>query len=255
MGASGTAAGGKGKRARAARRKRRRKALLLSGLRKLFAASAMSTVVRTIIGQGQVAGDHFTDRLTARARRGIETGLRRIVLYLVAGVLFAVAGGFLIAAGFMGLTLVVAPPLAALIVAVVLALAGGATLLFDRMNHGGAATEDMSATSATAAPAAPAEDSAEPKTEETPAAEAPPLALLLTGLLDSFLKYAGRNLGLITAVLFLIALWFGLGGEDREAEEEEAEREAEEEEERVRAAAAAAARAAEAAFRASASGA
>lgn len=212
-----------GQSSRAARRKRHRKALIWSGLRKLFAASAMTTVVRAIIGQSQVVGDHLTDRLAERAKRGLEIGARRILLYLVAGVLFAVAGGFLIAAGFMGLTLLVTPALAAVIVAVVLALAGGATLFFGRLDHEEEANEQPAATDRPAEPARSQSETPEQNPGDMSGADTPSMTVVLAGLLDSVLKYAGRNLGLIAAVLFLIALWFGLGADDGEEMEEDEE--------------------------------
>lgn len=221
---------------RAARRKRHRRALIMSGLRKLFAASAMTTVVRAIIGQSQAVGDHFTDRLAERAKRGIEIGVRRIVLYLVAGALFAVAAGFLIAAGYMGLTLLVSPPIAGLIVALVLALAGGGTLLFGRLDHEEeteAETHEASAEASPEAATSPGETAAE-GTDQSPDSEQASMTVLLMGLFDSLLKYAGRNLGLVAAVLFLVALWFGLGADDREDDDLDADEDEERDAARTR---------------------
>lgn len=193
----------------------------MSGLRRLFAASAMTTVVRAIIGQGQVMGDHLTDRLAERAKHGIEVGVRRIVLYLVAGILFAVAGGFMIAAGFMGLTMLVTPPLAALIVAIILALAGGATLLFGRLDQDEEAEPGAKSAHGAADPADPPGETPGPSADRPADGDTPSLAPLLMGILDSVLKYAGRNIGVIAAVLFLIALWFGLGADAEDEDEED----------------------------------
>lgn len=203
---------------RAARRRRHRKALISSTLRKLFTASAITTVVRAVVGQGQSMGDNLTDRLAERAKRGIEIQVRRVVVWLIAGLLFAVAGGFLVAAGFMGLMLVVSPPIAAVIVAAALALVGGLTLVFGRNG-----AEQEATTDSEAAAEQPAAEQDTPG-EEAGTAPGPDQAALLAPLmaiLDGALKYAGRNLGLIAAVLFLVALWFGLAGDDEDDERRE----------------------------------
>lgn len=164
-----------------------RRAMIFNAVRKLFAAGAMSAVIRAAVNQS-----HRAD-LTRKTRLSVQAVVRRMAFYAIGGVFFIIAAGFLVAAIYLGLREAFIAPIAALLTGLLLVGAGTCIVLVGSKKIESALEEE--------APAA---------AEETE--EKPPTDVMLEFVQD-MIKSAGKNVGLLVAALFLIGLWFGFGRE------------------------------------------
>lgn len=144
---------------------------------------------------GAFMGTDKEDKKKAWARRALYT----TIAVIIAAVLFAIALGFLVAAAYMQLTTLFAPPLAALLTAGGLILIAVGALLLSRLGQ----------------KKQPARQPPEP----AQGAEAFIQPILATA--RNILDYARNNLDIVAIVVLLIGMWLSMDDDRDEKKPDE----------------------------------